>query len=52
VRNEKIVANAADSYETQRKRTIAVGSRYQSTASEDFEYFICAVVTVVFGVFQ
>jgi hypothetical protein len=30
--------------------TSAVRSRYQATPSEDWEDFMCAVVTVIFGV--
>jgi hypothetical protein len=42
--SEKMVAEAEES------RTSAVGSRYQATASEASEDFMCAVVTVIFGV--
>jgi hypothetical protein len=30
-------------------QTSTVGRRYQATAIEDFECFMCAVVTVMFG---
>jgi hypothetical protein len=32
------------------ERTSAIESRYQVTASKDWEDFMCAVVTVIFGV--
>jgi hypothetical protein len=35
VRSEKLVVEAGDTSGTQRKRTFAVGSRYQAEASED-----------------
>jgi hypothetical protein len=44
------VAEAGDSSGTQSKGTSAVGSRYRSTAREDCEDFMYAVVTVTFGV--
>jgi hypothetical protein len=49
VRSEQLVAEAGGSLGTQRKGMSAVGSRYQATASEDWEDFMCAVVTVIFG---
>jgi hypothetical protein len=45
VRNQKLVAE-----EYRGRVTSAVGSRYQATASEDREYFMCAIVTVIFKV--
>jgi hypothetical protein len=50
VRNEKLAAVTGDSSGTQRRGTSAVGSRYQATAIEDWEYFMYAVVIVIFGV--
>jgi hypothetical protein len=46
----KVLAEAAKSSGTRREGTSAVGSRYQATASENSEDFMCAVVTVIFGV--
>jgi hypothetical protein len=43
VRSEKLTAEAGGNLGTQRKGNV----RYQATASEDF---MCAVVTVIFGV--
>jgi hypothetical protein len=50
VRRKKLVAEAGDSSGTQRKDTSVVGSHYQTTASEDLEDFMCAIVTVIFVV--
>jgi hypothetical protein len=50
VRSEKLVADAGTVREPRGRRTSAVGTRYQATASEDWEDFTCAVVTVTFGV--
>jgi hypothetical protein len=47
VRSEKLVAEAQ---EPRGRKTSDVGSLYQATASEHLEEFICAVVTVIFGV--
>lgn len=47
--SEKLVAEAEDSSGTQRKGECPA-SRYQATASKDREDFVCAVVSVVFGV--
>jgi hypothetical protein len=44
-RSEKLVVR-----EPRERETFAVGRRYQATASEDREDFICSVVTVIFGV--
>jgi hypothetical protein len=46
MKSEKLVAEAGDRSGTQKKK--AVGSRYHATASEDWEYFMCGVVTVTF----
>jgi hypothetical protein len=43
------VAEAGDRSGTQSKGTSAFGSRYQATAREDCEDFMCAVGTVIFG---
>jgi hypothetical protein len=47
VRSEKLVAEAGES-----SGTSAVESRYQATASEDWEDFLCALVTVIYGVYS
>jgi hypothetical protein len=48
--SEKLVAEATEVREPRRKGTSAVGSRSQATTTEDWEDFMCAVVTVVCGV--
>jgi hypothetical protein len=45
VRSEKLVA-----VEPRGRGTSTVGSRYRATAIEDREDFMCAVVTLIFGV--
>jgi hypothetical protein len=52
VRNEELVADAMDVSGTQRKRNVRRLSRYQATGSEDWEYFIYVVVSVIFGLFN
>jgi hypothetical protein len=49
-RNEKLIAEAGDSSGTQKKGNVRCLSRYQATASEDLEDFMCAVVTAIVGV--
>jgi hypothetical protein len=51
-RSEKLVAEVGDSSGTRGRGTSAVRSRYQATVSEDTEDFMCAIVTVIFGVFN
>jgi hypothetical protein len=50
VRSEKLVAEAGDSSEPRGRGISTVGSCYQATASKDSEDFMCAVITVIFGV--
>jgi hypothetical protein len=47
--NEKLAADARDSWGTRARGMSAVGSRYHSTASEIPEDFTCAAVTAMFG---
>jgi hypothetical protein len=50
VRSEKVVAEAGAVRESRERWTSVVESRYEATASVDWEYFMCALVTVIFVV--
>jgi hypothetical protein len=52
VRSEKLVAETGGSSGTQRKGNVHRWSCYQATATEDWEDFLCAVVTVIYGVYN
>jgi hypothetical protein len=42
VRSEKLIAEARDSSETQKKRNVLVGSRYQATANKKLRrLYVC-----------